>query len=449
MTISQHLADYVLAVSSNSLPEEAKKAARWSFLDGMACMILGADGDSVTTVMPYIAAHSSSEECIFPNRSKSKMDAIHCAMLGAISAHSNDFDDIGISLNGHPSALLVPVTTSIGQKLGLPGKAVLDAYIAGAEIDAILGKAALAMGYGKGWNATNFIGIFGAVAAIGKLMGLGRDKIAAALCIAVNEASGFKANFGSKAKDIAIGMTALKAISSAEYASYGVDACLDAFEGPFGFFQSMFGMCNAPAINALINEHKSDFIVPGIIMKPYPSCRGTHCGIDCTAKIIARNSFTLDDVRNVTCRMDQASYDADRYLRPQTPGQAKFSMAYCIARVISAGGITIEDFIGNEIHDSRSVEFASKVNIICEPESFPDSRFGAEVTIELNDGNVYSEKEYYGKGDPLNRMSDTEVLDKLAACLRSSLGEEKLEERVALLSSFDRAGDIREIFSGI
>ena len=377
------------------------------------------------------------------------MDAIHCAMLGAISAHSNDFDDIGISLNGHPSALLVPVTTSIGQKLGLPGKAVLDAYIAGAEIDAILGKAALAMGYGKGWNATNFIGIFGAVAAIGKLMGLDRDKIAAALCIAVNEASGFKANFGSKAKDIAIGMTALKAISSAEYASYGVDACLDAFEGPFGFFQSMFGMCNAPAINALINEHKSDFIVPGIIMKPYPSCRGTHCGIDCTAKIIARNSFTLDDVRNVTCRMDQASYDADRYLRPQTPGQAKFSMAYCIARVISAGGITIEDFIGNEIHDSRSVEFASKVNIICEPESFPDSRFGAEVTIELNDGNVYSEKEYYGKGDPLNRMSDTEVLDKLAACLRSSLGEEKLEERVALLSSFDRAGDIREIFSGI
>ena len=46
-------------------------------------------------------------------------------------------------------------------------------------------------------------------------------------------------------------------------------------------------------------------------------------------------------------------------------------------------------------------------------------------------------------------MSDSEVLDKLAACLRSSLGEEKLEERVALLSSFDRAGDIREIFSGI
>ena len=449
MTISQHLADYALSVSSSSLPEEAKNAARWSFLDGMACMILGADSDSVKAVMPYIAAHSSGEECIFPNRSKSKMDAMHCAMLGAIAAHSSDFDDIGISLSGHPSALLVPVTTSIGQKLGLSGKAVLDAYITGVEIDSMLGKAASSIGYGKGWNATNFIGIFGAVAAIGKLMGLDRDKIAAALCIAVNEASGLKANFGSRAKDIAIGMTALKAIASAEYASYGIDACLDAFEGPFGFFHSMFGACDAPAISALIDEHKSDFIAPGIIMKPYPSCRGTHCGIDCTAKILARRSFTLDDVRSVKCRMDQASYDADRYLRPQTPGQAKFSMAYCIARVISAGRVTVDDFAGDEIHDRRSAEFAAKVNTICAPEAFHDSRFGAEVIIELNDGSVYSEKEYYGKGDPLNRMSDTEILDKLAACLLFSRNEERLEEKLALLLSFDSVENIRTIFSAI
>ena len=109
----------------------------------------------------------------------------------------------------------------------------------------------------------------------------------------------------------------------------------------------------------------------------------------------------------------------------------------------------MDDFAGDEIHDRRSAEFADKVNIVCDPEAFHDSRFGAEVIIELNDGSVYSEKEYYGKGDPLNRMSDTEILDKLAACLRFSRNEERLEEKLALLLSFDSVENIRTIFSAI
>lgn len=448
MTISEKLAGYVLSLTPENLDEKVKQIAKRHFLDGMACMFLGSCGDSVKAALPYVRAHTEKEEILFPAGGGVRTDAGHWAMLGAMAAHSNDFDDMSTSLNGHPTALLVPVVLALGQKYGLDGGRVLAAYIAGMEVDAILGRAFARFGHRKGWNTTNVLGIFGGVAAAGSLMALSGPQLSAAFCMAVNEASGFKANFGTLAKDLAIGMTAMKAIACAECAKLGFDASPDAFEGPFGFFTSICGDCDADDVLRLIEEHESEFIHPGLVVKPYPSCRGNHSGIDCITKIVSEHQFTADDVRKVICRCDQQAYDTDRYENPKNPAQAKFSLAFCIAKVVQYGNVCIEDFVGNEIVDRSPLEFIPKVEIHCTPELFEHSRFGSEIEVLLNDGTRYAEKECYAKGDPLLPMAQEEIEAKLRDCLRHPFGS-KAEYVVSVLSEFDKAADINTVLKSL
>lgn len=435
MTVSEHLAEYVLSLGYDSFPDEVRALARKHFIDAFACIMLGTSSASVRHVLPL--AEPCESGCLFPNSERLRTDAKHCAMLCAMSAHSNDFDDMSANLNGHPSALLASVVFALAQKYRSSGRQMLAAYIAGVEVDAILGQAFSELGYRKGVNTTCYIGIFGAAVAAGLLMGLDAEQLADLLGIAVNEASGFKANFGTLSKDLAIGMTAFKAITAAECAALGVNASRDAFEGGFGLFESICGRVDAQRIHQLIDTHRSDFLEPGLVMKPYPSCRGNHAGIDCITTIVERHGFGLADVEQVICRVDQAAFNTDRYEYPKNPGEAKFSLAFCIARVIGAGRVSIDDFVGDEIADRSPLEFIEKVRVECRPELFELSRFGAEVEVRLKDGSRYIEKECFAKGDPKLPMTQQEIDGKLSACFGRVLSEEKTGLLLALLGRFD------------
>lgn len=444
MTVSEHLAEYVLSLNSTAIADDVRRIAKTYFIDSMACMFLGTDSDSVKKVLPMVRKHGKGK-CVFPGEASLLTDSASCAMLCAMSAHSNDFDDISASLNGHPSALIVPVIFSAAQDLGTNGEQMLTAYIAGVEIDSILGSAFSELGCGKGINPTNFIGIFGAVAAAGIILGLDREQLADAFGIAVNEASGFKANFGTLSKDLAIGMTAAKAIISTECAFLGIDASRDAFEGDFGLFESICGRVNPQRLHELIDSHKSEFIAPGLVMKPYPSCRGNHSGIDCITKIMEKHNFAMQDVQRVICRMDKAAYDTDRYKCPNNPGEAKFSLAFCIAKVISCGKVSVEDFTGDTINDTALLDFIDKVDIVCMPELFQTSRYGTEMEVRLLDGSVFTEKECFAKGDPNLPMTEDEVRMKLETCLSRVLPNERLDDMVSLLTNFDKLDSVRDI----
>lgn len=448
MTVFEYLAEYILSLREREISPEVYKAAKCHFLDGIACMYFGLDSASVRLGVEYVKEYGGDGNCFFPSENHLKTDAVHCAMLCAMAAHSRDYDDMSASLNGHPTALLVPVIFSLAQKCHSSGRDMLSAYIAGVETDAVLGKIFSASGYHKAWNPTCFLGIFGAVAAAGYLLELDKPKLVNALCITVNEATGFKANFGSLSKDLAIGSVAARAIMAVEYARLGMWANADAFEGTFGIL-SAFGGIAAERAKEIIRNHKSDFIDPGLVMKPYPSCRGNHSGIDCVMAIVRQHSFTADDVLRVICSVDQAAYDTDRYEHPENPDQAKFSLAFCIAKVINNGKVCMTDFMGEEIADKAALAFIDKVEICCVPELFPESRFGTQVEIYLKDGRIFTEKRCFAKGDPEMPMTKEEIEEKLFSCLSLALGVEKARGAVDRLKDFDMTASIDEVICAL
>lgn len=446
MTILEHLADYTLSMTEKTVPQETQVIAKGFFVDALSCMFLGAECAAVKKMLPYVQRSGGRGPCIFPGREPVSTDAAYCAMLCAMAAHSGDFDDMSISMNGHPSALLIPVVFSAGQEHGASGKDMLLAYMAGVETDAILGRILQMLGCRKGVNPTTLIGCFGGAVAAGKLAGLTRKQMVHALNIVANDAGGLKANFGTTAKDISIGLAAWKSVFSVACAQAGIDASTDALDGPFGLLESLCGgTVDQSLVHRMIREHVSDFQAPGLVMKPYPTCRGNHSGIDCITKIMTAHSLTAEQIERVICRVDQAAYDTDRYLYPKTPSEAKFSLPYCIAKVICNGEVNIEDFVGETLRDTRPLSILDRIEVLCVPEIFPDSRFGAEIEVHLTSGEIYREKELYAKGDPMLPMTEQEIQHKLVACLTQALGSERSRDAAELLCRFDTVDTASDI----
>ena len=65
----------------------------------------------------------------------------------------------------------------------LYGRALIDAYIVGFEIEGRLGRAMNPRHYERGWHCTSTLGTIGAAAAASRLLGLDTDATSRALAI--------------------------------------------------------------------------------------------------------------------------------------------------------------------------------------------------------------------------------------------------------------------------
>lgn len=65
--------------------------------------------------------------------------ASEAALVNGTSAHALDFDDVNMSMRGHPSVPLLPAVLALGEKLGSSGSEVIDAFVLGFEVECKLG----------------------------------------------------------------------------------------------------------------------------------------------------------------------------------------------------------------------------------------------------------------------------------------------------------------------
>src|SRR5476649_1474174 len=138
----------------------------------------------------------------------------------------------------HPSAPLVAAALAAAEVAGASGRALLDAYVVGFEIEGRLGRAMNPRHYQRGWHCTSTLGT---AAAVSRLLGLDAAETGHALAIAASEASGLKENFGTMVKPLHAGLAARNGVLAALLAKSGMTASHLAIDGPQGFLRAMDG----------------------------------------------------------------------------------------------------------------------------------------------------------------------------------------------------------------
>ncbi len=351
---------------------------------------------------------------------KQKLPAEMAAFMNGIYAHGADMDDGNRKSMGHIGAHVISAVFALAQELGnVRWQDVVTAVITGYEVFNRLGAMAQPGLVRRGFHSTGTAGAPACAAACGKLMGLETEKIYSAISIAAVQSSGLMliAESGQSCKPLNPANAARTGIFSAKLAARGVRGPVNPMESGKGWFHAMTDEIHDEMLEGL----GENFTICESYLKPYPSCRHTHCGIEAAARISGRlraAGKNAGDIRKASLFIYPNAIEIAGQIRvPATPEEAKFSIHYSLAAALYTGRYSLKDLEREPSAQIRAL--TEKITLIPDPsmEKTTAGIRGARLSVELTDGGTEEETVLLPKGDSANPMTWDDMEEKLRACM--------------------------------
>lgn len=373
-----------------------------------------------------------------------RTSASWAALANGVAAHALDFDDMCFVSLAHPSCALLPAALSACELSRAPGRALLEGYVIGFEIECRLGKVMNPRHYHeRGWHCTSTIGTMGAAAAAARILGLTAVETGHAFGIAASSACGLKENLGSMVKPLHAGMAARNGIMAARLAQSGYTASPRALDGPQGFLAAMDAqhLELGRAVDALGSHW--DIVATGITVKLYPSCAATHPTLDVLLDLRHRAGFTAEDVEAIEVEVDSMTPRLLIHDRPATGLEAKFSMPFCAAAAIVHGDVGIGTFEIEGVQAPPIRALMPKVSMLANPAFDAEPPLShTRVTVRLRDGRVLAQSADGARGYPARPASNAQLAAKFSACARRTLSPPTADRAWSTLTHIENIVDM-------
>ncbi|MBW1979900.1 MAG: MmgE/PrpD family protein [Deltaproteobacteria bacterium] len=414
---SEVLAKLTLAVNYEELPQEVVVKAKELVLDSIACMIGGSRPVQGRKIINLFAAMGGLPEVQILG-SSCRMPLLNAVYVNSYLATVLDFDD---TYDGHPGSTVVPVALSIGSLCDSPGKAFLEAVVAGYEVGIRISNGIKpSPERTKVVRGINTWQIFCATAVAARLLGLSCEQTRDALCHAAIHASvpslrkwGFidgkiqwlKNNFG---------WTSYGGVLSALLAKEGFVADTTIFDGRDGFWiMASSDRCDYEAMRKSMDS----FHTLLVHTKPYPACRHIHPSLDAVQALLREKDIAPARVQKIRVHTFYEVVENYTFL-PSTPFDGCFSAPYVIALLLHGIQPGPEWAREEYISDDSILETAAKVEIVEWEEAsklYPlvKRELMSRVEIFSEGGQIYEKTIRTPRGDPRNPMSWEELQEKL------------------------------------
>ncbi len=400
----------------------ATERAAHAVLDTIGCVFAGT-GDEATVA----AAAFLDERWAGPSTAVGGKRATpgHAALVNGTAAHCLDFDDTFRPLMGHASAVLVPALLAVAEARVATGAQLIEAYLVGLEIQAVIGAAMNPRHYALGWHATSTVGAVGAAAGVARLLGLDTAGTARALSLAVSMAAGVKGQFGTPAKPLHAGLSARNAVEAGLLAAAGLSGRLDILEARFGF-QDLYGG-EGESWDAVLGRigtpHSIETI--GLTPKRHPCCASTHNTLDMVLDLKARHGFTAAAVESVETLVGSINKNNLSYDDPADAMQARFSMHYCVAVALERGRLSIADFTPAAVArpEIRRLLSLTTMRAYAPDEEATSAYLPHKVAIRLMDGTVLRAERDMERGTLADPFDEDDRRAKFMDCCAGHLGD--------------------------
>jgi 2-methylcitrate dehydratase PrpD len=396
------IAQFISETEFHHLPPEAVTAAKQGVLDWLGVTFQGAREPSAIILAGYVKGLAALEESSAFCRGF-MTTAEMAAWLNGTAGHAIDFDDTfanSVRYNIHPTTCVLPAAMAVVEKLGLPGKELLLAYIVGLEVEYRIGAAIGQAMPAIGWFPTPVLGTFDAASAGAKALRIGPGQARNALAIAASSTGGLKKNVETMTKVIHAGNGARNGVMEALLAQRGLTGNPAIFDGENNFcaiFTNRQVGDLAGEARDLGKEWKT--VSTGLGFKPYPSCRAAHASIDAVLHLRQKYGIKADRVASITCKLNPLVLGMTTSHRPKTGYEAKFSIEYCISRALLDGEVMLQHF-----RDERVMELGVQAMIPRVAFVHPDGwGHGAvdlltEIEIRMENGKSYRHRVAFPKG---------------------------------------------------
>jgi 2-methylcitrate dehydratase PrpD len=445
MTLAERLAAFAAPIEFEDVPAKVVASVRLRALDILGIALAASSSEVAPSVLGALKGWSQGGPCSVVGSTLRTAPPLAALANGAL-AHGLDFDDTHPISITHASAVILPTVLALGEAGAHSGRALVTAAVAGYEAISRVGMAAPGAFHAGGWHATAVCGAFGATVAAGRLEGLDAARLTAALGIAGSFASGVIEHLedGSWVKRVHPGWAAHSGIVAAGLARGGFTGPASILEGRFGFYRTFLRSDPDPGPFDTLGK---EWETLRIGFKPYPCCHYNHAYLDCALALRRQHGIEPDSIERIECRVPAGEIPIvceprEAKLRPRTPYDAQFSLAYSVAAALVDGRVGLDTYAKERITDERVLGLASRVEHVVDPASrFPDG-FPGWVRIRLRDGRLYEAREPDGRGGAARPIEPEAIVAKF----RDNAGRVLPPARVAAIEqaalSLDELSDV-------
>ncbi|WP_235035223.1 MmgE/PrpD family protein [Roseomonas sp. 18066] len=367
-------------------------------------------------------------------------------LINATLGHSLDFDDTHAVAVVHPGAPVIPAAIAAGELVGASGAEVLAGIVAGYEVALRLALALPAGAhYDRGFHPSATCGAFGAAAAAARVFGLDAAGMASALGIALSQSAGslqFLAN-GAWTKRFQVGWAGMSGFAAATLAREGFKGASEAIEGKHGFLNA-YAPAPQPARVLQDLGQVWELMLTGV--KPYPSCRWGHAGIDAALALRAELGLEASEIEGATLGISRAGMllvgsPAERKANPTNIVDGQFSGPFVIATALATGQMGWDSYA--QLQDPARKALMQKITCENDPEieaEFPANMSG-KLTVRAR-GKTFTRTVIVPKGEPENFLTDDELRAKFGGLADAVLGADAAAALAETIARMDRLNDV-------
>lgn len=451
---TQRLAEFAAATTYDDLPAPVIEQAKLAILDWFGSMLAGALEPPARIAREVVRLLGASDDAtLFPH---GRSSAAGAAFANGVASHILEFDDVHKGSTLHAAAPILPAVFAVAEREHADGRTALRATVLGYEAGLRIGEAVNPSHYAF-WHPTGTAATFGAAVAAGALLGLDATRMREALGSAGTQAAGlweFNAD-GAMSKHLHPGKAAMNGVLAADLAARGFTAATRILEGERGFFRATSTGYDASRITTGLGRQ---WKITENCYKLHSCCGHTHTAIDTAQDLRARQGWQGDDAAREIAAIEIAlygpGYDVVRRLRPRTPYQAKFSVAYCVAAALVEGVVGLAQFDParfdtDGVRQPSIAALLERTTVRADPTltaRYPE-RWPARVTLRLASGETIEGSADYPRGNPENPVPFATLEAKFRALVAPRYDATLADRVITSVQNLDRCADVATMMS--
>jgi 2-methylcitrate dehydratase PrpD len=225
------------------------------------------------------------------------------------------------------------------------------------------------------------------------------------------------AQYGSMVKRMHAGRAAQSGLYGGLLAAEGFTGIKNVFESDFGGFCTTFSRSKDRfKLSELTSGLGKRFETMQISLKFYSCVSTNHTTLDAIRSIRARRPFVANDVDHIVVHSSQVTVEHVGWkYKPEGITSAQLNLPFCVATLLLAGDVFVDQFDDKQIVDPARIAFSEKVKVVEDPAiTSGGAKYRQMVRVEvfLKDGTVLKETVEAPRGSEERFASAQDVVEK-------------------------------------
>jgi 2-methylcitrate dehydratase PrpD len=406
--LARTLARYVCDSRLDDIPSPVRKEAPRTLLNWFGCALGGSTADLLRRALTVADRLSGPREASVIGHGV-RLDVANAAFINCLSSSLHAFDDTHLVSITHPTGPVAAALTALSETRLVSGKDFAHALLLGIEIECRMGCVLMEPpgDCSVAFTMTGLVGGIGAAAAMSRLLRLNEDQTTGALGLAAIQAAGFRAGFGTMARDLPMAQAARSGVVGALLAAEGFTTADSSLDGPTGLAHVFAHTPNLAAATRGLGTH---FELTNNAYKPYPCGIVIHPALEACLDIARAHRFTPDDIVSINLRVHPDAIRVTGLKEPHDGLSAQVSLYHWAAAALVRRSGGLDEASDAAAREPAIIAVRQRVMAAVD-ESF--GRDGASAEVRLRDGRVLQSRVAHCRGSAARPMADNELEDKL------------------------------------